>query len=214
MGVGTNILGYSNSKVDDKVKKVIKEKPKHIKLLRKVQLAEKLIEMHPWADMVKLARTGGEANAIAIRIARAASGRDNVAFCGYHGWHDWYLATNINKKNNLNNHLLKNLPTKGVPKNLANSIFPFKFNNYEELKKIVDKKNIGVICMEVVRNEMPKDSFLSKVRKLANKKGIILIFDECTSGFRKNFGGLHKIYSLPTLLYLEKHSAMVTRSLL
>ena len=99
MGVGTNILGYSNSKVDDKVKKVIKEgNLSTLNCSEEVQLAEKLIEMHPWADMVKLARTGGEANAIAIRIARAASGRDNVAFCGYHGWHDWYLATNINKK--------------------------------------------------------------------------------------------------------------------
>ncbi len=197
MGVGTNILGYSNSKVDDKIKKVIKEgNLSTLNCSEEVQLAEQLIKMHPWADMVKLARTGGEANAIAIRIARAASGKDNVAFCGYHGWHDWYLATNINKKNNLNNHLLKNLPTKGVPKNLANSIFPFKFNNYEELEKIVNKKDIGVICMEVVRNEMPKDSFLSKVRKLANKKGIILIFDECTSGFRKNFGGLHKVYKI------------------
>ena len=197
MGVGTNILGYSNSKIDNKIKRVIKEgNLSTLNCSEEVQLAEKLLEIHPWADMVKLARTGGEANAIAIRIARAASGKDNVAFCGYHGWHDWYLATNINRKDNLNNHLLKNLPTKGVPKNLANSVFPFKFNDYAELEKIVDKKNIGVICMEVVRNEMPKNSFLSKVRKLANKKGIILIFDECTSGFRKNFGGLHKIYKV------------------
>ena len=79
-------------------------------------LAEKLIEIHPWADMVKFARTGGEANSIAIRIARAAAGKDNVAFCGYHGWHDWYLATNLSGKGNLNTHLLKNLPIKGVPK--------------------------------------------------------------------------------------------------
>ena len=79
--------------------------------------------------MVKFARTGGEANAIAIRIARAASGKDNVAF-GLSRMDDWYLATNVNKQNNLNNHLLKNLPTKGVPKKLAESIFPFKFNDY------------------------------------------------------------------------------------
>ena len=197
MGVGTNILGYSNNKVDEKIKKVIKEgNLSTLNCSEEVQLAEKLIEIHPWAGMVKLARTGGEANAIAIRIARAASGKDNVAFCGYHGWHDWYLATNVSKQDNLNNHLLKNLPTKGVPKKLAESIFPFKFNDYNELEKIVLEKNIGVICMEVVRNEMPKNSFLKKVRKLADKKGIVLIFDECTSGFRKNYGGLHKFFKV------------------
>ena len=104
-------------------------------------------------------RTGGEANSIAIRIARAAAGKDNVAFCGYHGWHDWYLATNLSGKGNLNTHLLKNLPIKGVPKNLSNSIYPFNYNNYEQLEKLVNQKNIGVICMEVIRNEEPKKLF-------------------------------------------------------
>ena len=197
MGVGTNILGYSNNAVDESVKKVIENgNMSSLNCPEEVYLAEKLIELHPWAQMVRFARTGGEANAIAIRIARAASGKDNVAFCGYHGWHDWYLATNINKKKNLDSHLLKNLPIKGVPRNLANSIFPFKFNNYDELEKIVSQKNIGVICMEVVRNELPKNSFLQKVRNLANKKGIVLIFDECTSGFRKNYGGIHKTFKV------------------
>ncbi len=197
MGVGTNILGYSNKKVDAEIKKVIKDgNLSTLNCSEEVQLAEKLIELHPWAGMVKFARTGGEANAIAIRIARAASGKDNVAFCGYHGWHDWYLATNVNKKNNLNDHLLKNLPTKGVPRKLAESVFPFKFNDYDELEKIVLEKNIGVICMEVVRNEMPINSFLKKVRKLADQKGIVLIFDECTSAFRKNYGGLHKFFNV------------------
>ena len=65
-----------------------------------VYLAEKLLSMHSWAGKVKFARTGGEANAIAIRIARAASGKENVAFCGYHGWHDWYLAANLKNKEN------------------------------------------------------------------------------------------------------------------
>ncbi|MDC6482275.1 aminotransferase class III-fold pyridoxal phosphate-dependent enzyme [Pelagibacteraceae bacterium] len=197
MGVGTNILGYSNRKVDKDVSKVIKNgNISTLNCYEEVLLAEKLIDLHPWAKMVKFARTGGEANAIAIRVARAASGRDNVAFCGYHGWHDWYLATNIKKNKNLNDHLLKNLLVDGVPKNLANSIFPFKYNDYEQLEKIVNEKNIGVICMEVMRNEVPKNFFLQKIRKLADKKGIVLIFDECTSGFRKNYGGLHKLYSV------------------
>ena len=102
MGVGTNILGYSNKKVDLAVNKIIKTgNLSTLNCKEEVVLAEQLIKIHPWADMVKFARTGGEANAIAIRIARAASGKDNVAFCGYHGWHDWYLATNIKSKKNL-----------------------------------------------------------------------------------------------------------------
>ena len=66
-----------------------------------VALAEKLIELHDWADMVRFARTGGEANAISIRIARAATGRDKIAICGYHGWHDWYLSANLSDGDNL-----------------------------------------------------------------------------------------------------------------
>ena len=146
-----------------------------------VILAERLIEMHPWAKMVKFARTGGEANSIAIRIARAASGRDNVAFCGYHGWHDWYLATNIKDKKNLNEHLLNGISTLGVPNNLSGSIYPFKYNDFKQLENLIKKKKIGVICMEVMRNVKPKNNFLQKVRNIADKNNIVLIFDECTS---------------------------------
>ena len=192
MGVGTNILGYSNNKVDKAVHKIIKTgNLSTLNCKEEVILAEQLIKIHPWADMVKFARTGGEANAIAIRIARAASGKDNVAFCGYHGWHDWYLATNIKNEKNLNQHLLKGIQTKGVPNNLKGSIFPFEYNNFNQLKDLINKNKIGVICMEVMRNDYPKDNFLQKVRQIANKKNIVLVFDECTSGFRKNYGGLH-----------------------
>ena len=197
MGVGTNILGYCNSKVDNAVKKAVNSgNLSSLNCTEEVSLAEELIKIHPWADMVKYARSGGEANSIAIRIARAASGNDKVAFCGYHGWHDWYLATNLKSKKNLNSHLLPSLKIGGVPKNLKNTIFPFKYNDFEQLKKIVNNQKIGVICMEVTRNEMPKDNFLKKVRKLATKKGIVLIFDECTSGFRKCYGGIHKLFKV------------------
>ena len=104
MGLGTNTLGYGNEEVDEAVKEtVFSGNMSTLNCPEEVYLAEKLIKLHPWAQMVRFARTGGEANAIAIRIARAATGKDNVAFCGYHGWHDWYLATNINKKNSIIN---------------------------------------------------------------------------------------------------------------
>ena len=197
MGVGTNTLGYSNSSVDNKVKKTISDgNMSSLNSIEEIFLAEKLIELHPWAEMARFTRSGGEANSVAVRIARAYSGKDNIAICGYHGWHDWYLSSNLTKKNNLGSFLIQNLSIKGVPKKLSNTVFPFEYNNIKQLKKIIDTKNIGIIKMEVERNEKPKNNFLQKVREIANKKNIILIFDECTSGFRKNFGGIHMDYKV------------------
>lgn len=197
MGIGTNILGYGNEEVDTAVRSVIDTgNMSTLNAPEEVYLAEKLIELHPWADMVRFARSGGEANAIAIRIARAASGKDKVAVCGYHGWHDWYLSANLGDDENLAGHLLPGLSPKGVPENLKGTVFPFNYNNYAELENLVNKHDIGVIKMEVVRNMGPEDNFLHKVRKLATDKGIVLIFDECTSGFRETFGGLHKKYGV------------------
>jgi glutamate-1-semialdehyde 2,1-aminomutase len=197
MGIGTNILGYGNDEVDNAVINNVKNgNMSTFSCPEEVLLAEMLVEIHPWADMVRLARSGGEANAIAIRISRAASGKDNVAICGYHGWHDWYLSANLGDERNLAGHLLPGLDPAGVPQNLRGTTFPFNYNNFQELQNIVDAHNIGVIKMEVSRNMGPEDNFLQKVRKLATDKKIVLIFDECTSGFRQSFGGLHKIYGV------------------
>jgi len=196
MGVGTNVLGYANSKIDNAVKRNISNSNmSSLNCTEEVLLAEKLIELHPWAEKVKLARTGGEANAIAIRIARAATNKDNVAFCGYHGWHDWYLSTNLNSKNtnkNLDSHLIKGLKISGVPKNLKQTVFPFNYGDLSSLKKLISQKNIGTIKMEVCRNTLPNKKFLREVRKICTKRNIVLIFDECTTGFRQSLGGLHK----------------------
>jgi glutamate-1-semialdehyde 2,1-aminomutase len=197
MGVGTNILGYGHPEVDDAVRRTIDAgNMSTFNCPEEVLLAEKLIELHSWADMVRFARSGGEANAIAIRIARAASGRDKVAICGYHGWHDWYLSVNLGDEKGLDGHLLPGLEPNGVPRNLRGTVFPFAYNNYAELESLVSKHDIGVIKMEVSRNDGPRDNFLHKVRKLADERGIVLIFDECTSGFRQTFGGLHKLYGV------------------
>lgn len=197
MGIGTNILGYGHDEVDEAVRQTVNAgNMSTFNCPEEVYLAEKLVELHPWADMARLARSGGEANAIAIRIARAASGRDKVAVCGYHGWHDWYLSANLGDDENLAGHLLPGLDPKGVPQNLRGTVFPFNYNNYQELENLVNTHDIGVIKMEVVRNKGPEDNFLHKVRKLATERGIVLIFDECTSGFRQTFGGLHKMYGV------------------
>ena len=197
MGIGTNSLGYGNDEVDSAVVTTVRKGTmSSLNCPEEVYLAEKLIEMNPWADMVRFARSGGEANAIAVRIARAASGKDNVAVCGYHGWHDWYLSANHNGGDDLSSHLISGLSPKGVPKKLKNSVFPFNYNNYEELLDIVEKNDIGVIKMEVIRNFEPKDGFLKRVRDLATKKNIVLIFDECSSGFRETFGGIFQKYNV------------------
>ncbi|MDB5526930.1 MAG: aminotransferase [Devosia sp.] len=197
MGVGTNTLGYGHPEVDAAVMDVIaKGNMSTLNAPEEVYLAERLIELHPWADMVRFARSGGEANAIAIRIARAASGRDKVAICGYHGWHDWYLAANLGDDETLAGHLLPGLAPNGVPQHLRGSVLPFNYNRFDELLALVDAHDIGVIKMEVSRNRGPENGFLDKIRKLATERNIVLIFDECTSGFRQTFGGLHKLYGV------------------
>lgn len=197
MGIGTNTLGYGQPEVDDAVRQTITAgNMSTLNCPEEVFLAEKLVELHPWAAMVRFARSGGEANAIAIRIARAASGKDKVAFCGYHGWHDWYLSANLGDEKGLDGHLLPGLEPNGVPRNLRGSVLPFSYNNFAELEALVSAHDIGVIKMEVARSTGPQDNFLHKVRQLATDRGIVLIFDECTSGFRQTFGGLHKLYGV------------------
>lgn len=198
MGIGTNSLGYSHPKVDEAVQRVVaKGNMSTFNCPEEVALAEKLVELHPWGDMVRFARSGGEANSIAIRIARAAAGKDKVAICGYHGWHDWYLSANLASDKGLDGHLLPGLDPAGVPRHLEGSVVPFNYNNLDELKEIVrENPDLGVVKMEVSRNMGPAEGYLEGVRELCNQHGIVLIFDECTSGFRETYGGLHKKYGV------------------
>ena len=192
MGVGTNILGYSHPAVDAAVRAVIdKGNLSTLNAPEEVYLAERLVELHPWADMARFARSGGEACAIAVRIARAASGRDGIAFCGYHGWHDWYLAANLSD-DSLDGHLLAGLEPTGVPRALAGTSHTFPYNDLPKLEALLQQNpDIGVIFMEPQRSAPPLAGFLEGVRELATRHGAVLIFDECTSGFRRPLGGLH-----------------------
>lgn len=197
MGIGTNTLGYGHPEIDESVIETVRKgNLSTLNCPEEVCLAERLVGLNPWADMVRFARSGGEANAIAVRIARAASGKDGVAICGYHGWHDWYLSVNHNTGDGLAGHLLPGLEPAGVPRSLRNTVHPFRYNHFEELVKIVDSGDIGVIKMEVLRNFGPEDDFLQKVRTLATERNIVLIFDECTSGFRETFGGIYKKFGV------------------
>mgnify|MGYP000576749555 FL=1 len=198
MGIGTNTLGYANEVVDEAVMQIIREgNLTTLNCPEEVYLAEKLLQMNSWAGGVRYTRGGGEANSVCIRIARAFTGKDKVAICGYHGWHDWYVSVNLSENDALSGHLLPGIPTNGVPKGLRGSSIPFHYNNYEELLEIVDNNpDLGIIKMEVCRNFGPENNFLQKVRNLATERGIVLIFDECTSGFRETFGGLYLKYGV------------------
>jgi glutamate-1-semialdehyde 2,1-aminomutase len=192
MGIGTNSLGYGNELIDAAVIETVQNSNMStFNAPEQVYLAEKLIQMHPWFDMAKFARTGGEINAIAIRVARSYSGKDKVVVCGYHGWHDWYLSTNLMNKENLNEHLLPGLKVSGVPRNLGGLTLPIKYNDFDDLRVLEQDKDIGVLIMEVMRSEPPKPGYLEKIREICDRKKIVLVFDECTSGFRETFGGLH-----------------------
>ena len=196
--VGTNVLGYNNKHVNNKIKETIdRGNLTTLNCPEEVLLAKKLISINRWADMVKFARTGGEANAIAIRIARAFNKeKQNVALCGYHGWHDWYLASNLKNKENLNSHLANNIKVAGVNKKLKDTAFVFEYNDIKRLEYLLKNKKIGIIKIEVQRTIKPKNNFLKKIKKLSKKYNAILIFDECTSGFRETYGGIYKKYKV------------------
>jgi glutamate-1-semialdehyde aminotransferase len=163
-----------------------------------VDLAEEMIRLHPWAQMVRFARTGGEACAVAVRIGRAASGRSKVAFCGYHGWHDWYIAANLGNAANLDGQLLPGLAPRGIPRELKDTALPFNYNRLDELNALIDAYpgQVGVIIMEPQRGAAPAPGFLEGVRETATRIGAVLIFDEVTSGFRMNVGGIHLRYGI------------------
>lgn len=193
-GIGATVLGYADDDVDNAVTEAISRGvASSLNCYEEVDLAELLIEHHPWAENVRYTRSGGEAMTVAVRIARAYSGKDKIAFCGYHGWHDWYLSANVTSKSNLNNHLIPGLNPTGVPKGLADTALAFNYNNFEQLEKIVheNKGEIAAIIMEPIRNVSPKDNFLENVRELATKNDIALIFDEISSGYRIHPGGAH-----------------------
>lgn len=198
MGVGTNTLGYANDEVDAAVMQVIRDgNMTTLNCPEEVYLAEKLLQMNPWAGGVRYTRGGGEANSVCVRIARAFTGKDKVAICGYHGWHDWYVAVNLGENDALAGHLLPGIPTGGVPRGLRGTSIPFHYNDFDELLKIVNENpDLAAVKMEVCRNFGPEDGYLQKIRNLCTERGIVLIFDECTSGFRETFGGLFMKYGV------------------
>ncbi|MDR0796582.1 MAG: aminotransferase class III-fold pyridoxal phosphate-dependent enzyme [Tannerella sp.] len=199
MGIGANIIGYADDDIDNAVKKVIDAaNMTTLNPPEEVDLAKLLINLHPWAEMVRFTRSGGEAMMVAIRIARAATGKDIVLFCGYHGWHDWYIAANLSNDSALDGQLLPGLKPAGVPRHLADTSFPFGFNDKKQFQQLTTKyKNqIAAVVMEPIRNIDPEEGFWECIQSETAKHGIALIIDEITAGWRLNLGGAHLVYGI------------------
>jgi len=199
MGIGANPLGYADPDVNAAVKKVIDDGSQStLNPPEEVELAELLIKLHPWASMARFSRCGGEAMAIAVRIARAHTGKDTVLFCGYHGWHDWYLAANLSSDKALDGQLLPGLQPSGVPRGLKGTALPFSYNDTESFKQLAEnhKGKIGAIVIEPVRSVDPEPEFIKTIMKVAMEQNIVLIVDEVTAGFRLCNGGAHLVYEI------------------
>jgi glutamate-1-semialdehyde aminotransferase len=167
MGVGSCILGYA----DDDVNKIVKQcidrgSMSTYNCYEDIELAEILLKLHPWADKVRYARSGGEAMMIAFMLAQQYSEYSKVVHCGYHGWQ------------------------LGEP----DSPNDFEFNNVESLENCIKNEDPRVIIMEIMRHEEPTEEFLEAIKEA--QKGRILIIDEITSGFRMCNGGAHLKYGL------------------
>jgi glutamate-1-semialdehyde 2,1-aminomutase len=198
-GIGTCILGAADPDVDAAVKEAIDSGTMStLNCPEEIELADLLCELHPWAQKVRYARSGGEAMAVAVRIARAKTRRDRVAFCGYHGWHDWYLSANLAQQESLDGHLLPGLAPSGVPRGLLNTALPFRYNHIEDIRSIVAKYRgeLAAIVMEPLRDHNPEPGFLEDVRDIASATGAVLIFDEITAGFRLTTGGAHLLFGI------------------
>lgn len=198
-GIGSCVLGYADPDVDRAAIEAIKNgSMSFLNSPTDVELGNLLCELHPWANQVRFARGGGEAMSIAVRIARASTGREKIAFCGYHGWHDWYLAANLAEEQALDGHLLPGLSTVGVPRGLTGTALPFNYNRLDELEQIVSQNpgELAAIIMEPSRNRGPATGFLERIRALATRLGSVLVFDEVSSGLRMNTGGVHLTYGV------------------
>lgn len=208
MGIGANVLGYCDEDVDKAVIDVVKNgSMSTLNAPEEVELAELLLELHPWTDMVRYAKTGGEALSVAVRIARASTKKDIVLVCGYHGWHDWYLAANLEKGDPLSYVHLSGLKPNGVPHGLADTNFIFSYNDINRFMKLVEKYDgrIAAVVMESIRNTYPENNFLQKIRDVTKSKGIVLIFDEVSAGFRLCCGGAHLVLGVnPDMITLGK----------
>lgn len=178
-------LGYSDPEVDAAVRRqlddgIIFSLPHPLEM----EVAEQLVKLVPCAEMVRFGKNGSDATAGAIRLARAFTGRDHVAVCGYHGWQDWYIGSTARNR--------------GVPKATQELTHTWAYNDIESLDKLFQEYpgQIAAVIMEPMNVFEPKAGFLESVKELAHKHGAILVFDETVTGFRYAVGGAQAYFGV------------------
>lgn len=194
--VGAVILGHADDVVDGAVKEQIDRGSLYtLNSPLELELAEELCETLPSAEMVRYTKGGGEACAVAARIARGTTGRDKILICGYHGWHDWYQAANFGIDPESGEYPFAGIEPIGVPKALAGTVVPFTYGDLPMLEKLLDEHHgeVAAIMMEPARSALPPAGYLGGVQALARAHDVILIFDEVSCGWRQAISGIQSI---------------------
>jgi len=176
-------VGYCDKEIDSAVRKQIKNGVTFsLPHTLEMKVAEKLIDIIPCAEKVRFAKNGTDATSASIRIARAYTGKENIAVCGYHGWQDWYIGSTTRDL--------------GVPSAVKELTHKFEYNNIESLEKIFQEQELACVIMEPMNVEYPQDNFLEKVKELTHKHKALLIFDEMITGFRYAAGGAQELFDV------------------
>lgn len=185
MGLGSVVLGHAHPTVNDAVKRHL-DAGQSLSLMHplEVEVAELLADTIPCAEMVRFGKNGSDVTGGAVRVARAFTGREKVAHCGYHGWLDWYVGSTSRRK--------------GVPQADIDLQFPFRYNDLESLDRVLDAHTaeIAAVIMEPYGMIDPDPGFLEGVAERARKHGAVLIFDEVATGFRFEVGGIHQRFGV------------------
>jgi glutamate-1-semialdehyde 2,1-aminomutase/spore coat polysaccharide biosynthesis protein SpsF len=197
MGLGACILGYSFAPVNEAIARQLASGTTYtLPHVLEAEVAELLTDLIPCAEMVRFGKNGSDVTSAAVRLARAYTGREYVACCGYHGWQDWYIATTTMRA--------------GIPEGVRALTLPFTYNDPASLKRLFDEHpgKIACVIMEPVSSEPPRAGFLEYVKELAHKNGALLVFDEVITGFRLHLGGAQKYYGvIPDVACLGKAMA-------
>lgn len=194
--VGAIILGHADPVVDEAVKAQIDRGSIYtLNSPLEIELAEELIATIPSAEMVRYSKGGGEACAVAARIARGTTGRDIILFCGYHGWHDWYQAANFGVDPESGEYPFAGIEPTGVPRALENTVTPFPYGDVTALARLLEEHagQVAAVMMEPARSELPAPGYLEEVKRLTHAHGALLIFDEVSCGWRPALGGIQEV---------------------
>lgn len=206
--VGMCPLGYANPTVNKSVIESVKNgNTSTLNSTLEYECANLIIKTHPWSDMARFTKSGGEAMSVAIRIARSYKKKDKILFCGYHGWYDWYISANLKNSNKLNQHLLPGVSASGIPKSLRDMSEPFEFNDTDDFKSkfLKNLKKLSCVVLEPARTHHCDKNFVKTIRSFCTKYDIPLIFDEITLGWHYTLGGYHKTINInPDLAVFSK----------